>query len=190
MILFEKFLWILFIFLLTPVIIINVTTITTVCFTIIIFAYYKLLFDQINHHINYALNSTKELTLFKRKLRIINKTKQYQLKILIQQHNQHAIQIHKINLIIRRSLAFGFVHFSIFKIISLYLLININELIIKVYLILIIFILFIFGFDTCYLFTRQIKSAHKPLKTVYSIICKNKMSLSLKLKVNRLFITN
>ena len=64
-----KFLWISFIFLLTPVMIINLTISTiTICFVIIIFAYYKLLFDQINNQINYTLNLINELTLFKRKL--------------------------------------------------------------------------------------------------------------------------
>ena len=42
----------------------------------------------------------------------------------------------------------------------------------------------VIGFAGCYLLTLQIKSAHQPLKTVHSIVCKYKMDLGLKLKVS------
>ena len=178
-----KLFWTSAIVILTPILtIIEITGTTTVCLSIIVFAYYTMIFDQINHKIN--LLSNEKSTFFKRKLRIVNKTIESQINSLIDQHNISAIEIYKINLMIRKSLAAVFVSFAIFKIISFYLLFNFNEFIIRLFLIQFTFLIISFGFGGCYLFTRQIKSAHKPLKTVHSIFCKYEMDLSLKVKVS------
>ena len=103
---------------------------------------------------------------------------------MIEQHNKAAIEIHKINLIIRKSLASLFINFSIIKIISLYLLVSFNEILIKFYLAQVILLPIICGFGLTYLFTLQIKSAHQPIKTFHSIVCNYKMDLKLKLKVS------
>ena len=107
---------------------------------------------------------------------------------LIDQHNQVAIEIHKMNLMIR-FLVFLFVNFSVIKIISLYLLVNFNDFIIKLFLIQSNLIILTCGFGSSYLFTRQIKAAHQPLKTAHSIVCKYKITnLQSKLKVITLLI--
>ena len=162
---------------------IAITTVFTsmTCIYIIMFVYYTMIFGQINHQIN--LLSNEGATFFKRTL-IINETKRRQLISLINEHNLAAIEIHKINLIARRSIGCFFITFAIMKIISLYLLANINEFFTKLFLIQLNFVIIIFGFAGCYLFTLQIKSAHQPLKTVHSIVCKYKMNLRLKLKVS------
>ena len=103
---------------------------------------------------------------------------------LIDQHNLAAIEIHKINLIIRRSITCFFITFAVINILSLYLMVNINEFFIKLFLIQLSFVVAIFGLAISYTFTLQIKSAHQSIETVYSIVCKYKMNLRLKLKVS------
>ena len=163
---------------------------TTVCIMIITFAYYILQFGQIKFDkIHFISNSIKKLSLFKRKLRFINKRKENHLISLIDQHNQVAIEIHKMNLI-RRVLVSLFVNFSIVKIISLYLLVNFNDFITKLFLIQSNLILLISGFGDSYSFMRQIKATHQPLKTAHSIVCKYKITnLQSKLKVIILLIS-
>ena len=165
------------------IIIISATTATSiVCLIIIMLFYYKMIFGQINDKIN--LISNEKSKLFKRRNLIINKTKRKQLISLIHEHNLSAIEIHKLNLITRRSMACVFIAFSMMKIISLYLLVNFEDFFIKLFLIIFNLLALIFGFSACYLFTLQIKSAHQPLKTVHSIVCKYKMDLRLRLKVS------
>ena len=157
------------------------TSASTVSLYIIIFAYYAMIFGQINHGINLILN--EKATLFRRR-KLINRTKQKQLIRLINEHNLAAIEIHKINLIIRRSVGCLFISFAIIKIILLYLMVNFNDFLIKLLLIQMNFFILIFGFAFCYLFTLQIKLAHQPFKTVHSIVCKYRMNLQLKSKVS------
>ena len=182
-ILSEKIFWTWGIIILISIFITSATTsASTVSLYIIIFAYYTMIFGQINHQINLILN--EKVTFFKRRKLIINKTKQKQLISLINEHNLAAIEIHKINLIVRRSVGCLFISFAIIKIILLYLMINFNDFLIKLLLIQMNFFILIFGFSFCYLFTLQIKLAHQPLKTVHSIVCKYKMNLLLKSKVS------
>ena len=164
------------------------TTITsTVSLYIIMLAYYTMIFGQINHQINLIVN--EKSTFFKRRQIIMNKTKQRQLISLIHEHNLASIEIHKINLIARRTVGCHFITFSMVKIISLYLMVNTNEFFIKLFLTQFNFLILIIGFGICYLFNLQIKSAHQPLKTVYSIVCKYKINLRFKLKVSKILIT-
>ena len=157
------------------------SSISIICLYIILLAYYTFIFDQINDEIN--LISSKK-TFSKRKKLIINKTKQRQLINLIDQHNLAAIEIHKFNLMVRRSVGFIFVTLAIIKIVSFYLMLNLNEFFIKLYLIILNFFILSIGFGYSFLFTRQIKSAHQPLKTLRSIVCKYRMNLKLKLKAS------
>ena len=173
------------------IMILIITTCTTaatsiVCLSIIMFAYYTTIFSQINNQIN--LISNEQATFFKRK-KIINETKQRQLISLINEHNLAAIEIHKINLVGRRSIACVFIAFAMMKIVSLYLLVNFNGLFIRLFLMQFNFIVLLSGFASSYLFARQIKLAHQPLKTIHSIVCKYKMNLRFKLKVSRILTT-
>ena len=178
--------WCIIIFILTIFIIIFITMFAAgaslSCLSIILMSYYTMIFGQINHQIN--LISNEKSTFFKRKKLIIDQTQQRQLISLIHEHNLAAIEIHKINLILRRSVGCLFICIAITKIISFYLMVNINEVFIKLLLILLNLIWVIFGFGLSYISTRQIKSAHQPLKAVHSIVCKYKMNLKLKLKVS------
>ena len=171
------------------VILIIITSLTTatssVCLAIIMLSYYTMIFDQINDEIN--LISNEKSTFFKRR-KIINKAKQKQVISLIHEHNLAAIEIHKFNLIIRRSVGCFFINFAMMKIISLYLVVNSNEFFTKLFLIEFNFVMLIAGFTLSYLFSSQIKSAHQPLKAVHSIVSKYKMNLKLKLKVSLLLI--
>ena len=178
---------ILYIIIAILIFITSVTTATSiVCLCIIMLVYYTTIFSQINNQIN--LISNEKATFFKRRKIIINETKQRKLISLINEHNLAATEIYKINLIGRRSVACVFITFAIMKIISLYLLVNFNGLFIKLFLIQFNFFVLLFGFAGCYLFARQIKSAHRPLKTIHSIVCKYKMNLRFKLKVSKILI--
>lgn len=141
-----------------------------------------MIFGQINYQINLILNE-KSTFFIKRKL-ILNKTKQRKLINLIHEHSLKATEIHKFNLIIRRTIGCFFISYSIGIIMALYLLVNSNEFIIKLLLIEGNLVALIFGFSICYLLTLLIKSAHQPLNTVRSIVCKYKTNLRLKLKVS------
>ena len=181
----NKLFWISFIVTMTPVYInVPIITISTICLYIIIFKYYIMIFDQINDQINLILCGNKKSKLFQRRPKAINKTNQRKLINLIDQHNKASIEIDNINLIIRRSIASLFINISIVKIMSLYLLVNWNQFIIKILLSFIFFIIVTFSFGVCYIFTLQIKSAHQPQKTIYSIVCKYKLNLRFKLKVS------
>ena len=158
------------------------TGLSVPCLYIIILFYYIMKFRQINHQIDLILD--EKGIFFKRKILIIDNTKERQLISLIHEHNLAAIEIHKVNLIIRRTTACLFLTFAIMKIISLYLMVNINEFFMKMFLLIFDLFMLTFGFAGCYLPTLQIKSAHQPLKTVHSIVCKYKTSLRLKLKVS------
>ena len=184
-----KIFWILGIIIFISIFIVTATTaVSTVCLYITMFAYYIMIFGQINHQIN--LISNEKSIFFKRRKLIINKTKQSQLINLIHEHNLATIEIHKINLMIRRTIVCLFITFVMMKIISLYLMVNFNEFFIKVFLIINNSIVLISVYGLSYLFTLQIKSAHQPLKTVHSIVCKYKINLQFKLKVSKILVIN
>ena len=186
-----KWFWISGTFILTPVVITMTYTVTTItCLMMIIFAYYIMIFRQINDRIksisNISLKGTNQEALFIKKNNFIkpfSRIRQNQLINLIHQHNQAAIEMHKINLLIRKSLASLFVNFSFIKILSLYLIFHLNNAYIKTLLSLITFVPLIFLFGLTYMLTMQIKLAHQPLTLFQSIVCKYKISLSTKLKV-------
>ena len=180
-----KFYWISAIIILTPIFIIIATTATsTICLVIILFSYYTMIFDQINVEIKLILNEKSALFDKKDLIKIVGQRKEIQLINLIYQHNLVAIQIQKINSIFGKSLATLFINFSIIKIISLYLLVNFNEFLIQLFLANLILITLVFGYGITYLFTLQIKSAHKSLNTFHSVVCKYRIRLPIRLKVS------
>lgn len=190
-----KWFWISGTFIFTSVVITMIYTVTTItCLVMIIFAYYTMIFRQINDRIksisNISLMRTNQEALFikkNNKIKSFGRIRENQLIHLINQHNQAAIEIHKMNLLIRKSLASLFVNFSFIKILSLYLIFHLSNAYIKILLSLITFVPLIFLFGLTYMLTMQIKFAHQPLTLFQSIVCRYKTSLSTKLKVIKEF---
>ena len=151
------------------------------CILIITFTYYKMLFDQINDQIK--LISKENLLLLKKKN--INKVQRNdrQLIELINQHNQTSIEIYKINMTFRRTAASIFISYTFIKIISLYLVMNLNNILIKIITVNAFVLAFICGFGISFLFSQQINSAKKSYNFIHSIICSHKMHLPIKFKV-------
>ena len=181
-ILSNNFVWKFAFLLVTPTLmILPFTGASVICLIIIIITYYKMIFDQINKKIN--LISNNGIVIFN--YRMITKTKENQLMKLIDEHNQASIEIDKINLITRRIWGCAFVTFAFLKIISLFMIMrNLNDSFMKILTIHIFIFSFTFGFGMTYLFSRQIKYAHKSYQLIHSLICHNKMRLIIKLKVS------
>ena len=101
----------------------------------------------------------------------------------INEHNSLSVEVHKLNMMRRRTAASCFIKFSLMKIISLHLMFSPNDLSIKILAINIFVLYFVFGLTVTYLFSLQIKSAHQSLGLIELIVCKCKMRLKLRLKV-------
>ena len=145
------------------------------CFIFIIFIYYKLIFDQINDRLESLLSN--------RKMTIINKRREKLILRLICEHNLASIQINKINLMLNRSAAAWFFILAVIKIVSLYLMINIENIFLVFAQIGILINCFVFAFGLSYLFSRQIKSAHKSHNLIVSSACQLKMRVPFRIKV-------
>lgn len=103
----QKTIWILqSIYLLPGLLISGVTLALWMCILFIVFSYYKLRFDQINHRIS---------KLFNQKSNVINMKREKLLIYLIKKHNFISIEMNEINLMIRRSAAVMFIILSISK---------------------------------------------------------------------------
>ena len=103
---------------------------------------------------------------------------------LIDEHNEAAKEVNKINMILRRTTAFSFIVYAFLKIISFFMIRNMNDILLKFITINIFCIALVFGFGMSYLFSQQIKSAHKSYISIHSIVCNYKMRLPIKLKVS------
>ena len=143
------------------------------CIVFIIFIYYKFRFDQINQQIKTIISNEK----------VINKMREKHLIKLINEHNSISIEIYQINLLIRRTAAATFFMFSIIKVDMIYFLINFDNVLVKMLMFLILITLALFSFALSYLFTQQIKSAHRSYKLIHFVICNYKMRLTFKFKV-------
>lgn len=96
--------------LLIPVHVLVTSTISTIsCIIYIIFTYYKMLFDQINQCIQLILPDGGS--------KIITKRKEDQLYTLLHQHNLISIEVHNVNLMLRKTAALLFITFSLIKIV-------------------------------------------------------------------------
>ena len=175
----RRFIWIwLVIYYTTALIISSVIISLWICMVIILFSYYKMRFDQINLQMKSILPN-QEWNIIK-----INKRKEKQFIKLIYEHRLLCNEIHKLNLMIRRSVCFMTLFLTANRIIILYLLINFKTILILEIMTIIGFVLlFIIGFGLTLLFSLQIKSAHQSLKFVHSIFSKYKIRLKFKFKV-------
>ena len=137
------------------------------CFAVIVFTYYKLIFDQINQRVESIANVKLNQVNNKLIRRLIHRLRERQLIKLIDEHNKAAIEIYKINLILRRSGALILILLSLSKIVVLYLIITTDDVLVKVYVWnLLIFLIFI-GLGMSYSFSNQIRSAHKSYNSIH-----------------------
>ena len=168
--------WIHFI-LFTPIYVNMIMTILGAgCVCFIYFPYYKMRFDQLTIQ-------TKEI-IPNGKGKIIFLGKEKQFLQLINEHNSLALEINKFNLQFRKSIATIWICFAFVKIITLYLTIHLNHIFTKILAVNVFIILFFFGFGLTCLFSLQINSAKKNYKVIHSVVCKYKMRLQFRLKVN------
>ena len=173
--------WFLYQLFTTPIFINMIMAyVTGTCFVYSYFPYYKLRFDQFNDQIKSIIPNGKG--------KIINKKIENQLVSLIDEHNQLAIEVNGMNMMLRRTAVAFFITLSLIKIMSLYLMIYMKELLLKILVINVFCAFFFFGFGMSLAFSLQIKSAHQCSKLIYSIINKHKMKLPLRFKVNFLLI--
>ena len=177
-ILSQKFVWIFLSIILIPYLIIaDVVFSSWMCINLILFSYYKMRFDQIH-------SSIKSI-LLNGKWNVINKRREKRLINLIEEHKSVSNEIHKLNLMFRRSAGAMIIFISILRIIAMYLLINSNNnIFINVMLSVGFCLIFFFGLGLSYLFSSQIKSAHQSHKVINLILCRSNMRLKFKFKVN------
>ena len=173
----QKLVWVLqSIFYIPAIVNFGMICSTWMCFVFVIFMYYKFRFDQINQQIKTIIPNGK----------VINKRRGKFLMKLINEHNLTSIQVCKMNLMIRRTAAATFFIFSITKVNSFYLLINFDNVLIKIMTFDGAIIISSISFVLSYLFTQQIKSAHQSYKFINSFVCNYKIRFRIKLKVNLL----
>ena len=172
----KRLLWFLneiTIFFINGYIAISTAGITVICGI----SYYKMRFDQLHHQIKSIIPNGK----------IINKKREKSLLNLINQHNKLSIKVNKFNIIFKRTIASCFIHFSLMKIISLYLMFNTENYLNRILAINAFALYFVFGLTITYLLSLQIKSAHQSLDLIHSVVCKYTMRLPFKLKVKLYF---
>ena len=90
------------------------------------------------------------------KWKFIIKRREKLLINLINEHNEVAVKVDKLNMMVRRTFASTFIHFSLMKIVSLYLMFNTKNFIMKILSINVFALYFVFGFTITYLLSHQI----------------------------------
>ena len=162
-----------------PYFCLHANSLSIFCIFGIYFLYYKFRFDQLNERIKSIIKSSG-----KGKWRMILPGKEKAFLQLINEHNYLSLEIHKVNLLLRKSVAMMFVFFALFKILSLYLSIKMKPSLVWMANVNGFINMTIFGFGISYLLSHQIYSAQNSYKIIHSVVCKYKMRLQLRLKVN------
>lgn len=124
--------------------------------------YYKLLFDQLNDQFE-KISKSEDST------RIMNV---WRLMMLIKHHNLLSVEIHKLNLFIRRTVGLLFIGLSLFQILPLHLILETRDLYEKLFFSQYAISGVLFGFGPALLLSMQIQSAHRPSKYIYSLLAK------------------
>ena len=177
-ILSSQFYWLIYQLFTTPIFINMIMAyVTGTCFVYSYFPYYKLRFDQFNDQIKSIIPNGKG--------KIINKKIENQLVSLIDEHNQLAIEVNGMNMMLRRTAVAFFITLSLIKIMSLYLMIHMKDVLARIFVINVFCAFFFFGFGMSLAFSLQIRSAHQSHKLIHSIVSKQKMRLPLRFKVNQ-----
>ena len=149
--------------------ILTITGFIAICLTL----YYKMRFDQLHNQIKSIIPNGK----------VISKGREKNLLDLINEHNQLAVEIHKLNKMMRQTFASLFINLSFTKIITLYLMFDTKNWLIKLFAFDIFVLYFVFGLALSNLLSLQIKSAHQTLNFTHLVVCRYKMRFKLKLKV-------
>ena len=102
---------------------------------------------------------------------------------IFREHNLIAIQVDKLNLFIRRTIAVYFIVSSLFKITFLHLAIHSYQFHLQSFWGFIFAMHNLLGFCISYGMQLQTKSAHQSHKLIYSFLATKRMNLSLRLKV-------
>ena len=158
-------------------IIVSSTITSYFCVIYIVLMYYKMRFEQNYNQIKSMLENGK--------MKIITLRKEKKLLRLIYEHSFLSFKVYQVNLVLRKTVAILYLFMSLIKIVSLYLMITSKDTYFMIQAANIFLSFFIFGFALSYLFSQQIKSAHKCHKLIHSIICKYTIRFSLKYKVNK-----
>ena len=175
----KKFIWIIEAIKLTPYYLITVVTLSTwMCIVYILICYYKFKFDQVNDQIT--------LFISKQTSNIVNRKFENQFTQLINEHNSISIEMNRFNLLMRRSTAAMFLILSLLKITLIYLVINSKHILMKLIFLNCLLFSFLFGLGISYLFSLEIKSAHRSRSLIHSMLCNYKMRLSFRMKVSKI----
>lgn len=172
----QSIFWVFEAILITPFYVIAILTLTTTgCIKIIYFSYYKLRFDQINDRIKSIISQPNR--------KLITLIKEQKFNQLLNEYELLATEIYRMNLCYKIHIAVMFVCFSLIKITSLFLMVNVKNTLIGMFTSNIFAVFFFVGFSESLLYSHQIKSAHKSYKVIYSIVCNYRMRFKFKLKV-------
>ena len=136
--------------------------------------YYKLLFDQINGKMRKICKLSKST---------IKVADQKRLLRLIKRHNLRGQQVNQLNILFRQTTLVLFIVLALLQIIPLNLYLQANVLFEKILYLIYLFTSMVFGLGNVFFFSMQIKAAHKPYKTIYCILSKQKLNLHFKWKV-------
>ena len=144
--------------------------------------YYKMRFDQIHQKIKSILLNGKWKNIIGRKEKL--------LLDLIDENNQVSVELNNLNMMIRHTIAATFTYFAFAKIVSLYLMINAENNLLKFLAVVIAEAYLLFGLVLTHLFSQQFNSAHQSVNFMHLVVCRYKMRLSLRLKVEILNLKN
>ena len=167
--------WIHFLFICPIYINMIYTLFVAACVNYLYFPYFKLRFDQFNHQIK-QIQNTRSKIIFPNRENLLIK--------LINEHNSLAVEVNKFNLLFRKTAAGMFVCFSLSKITTIYLSIYMKHTFARILMITAFSYFFLFGFGITCIYSLQINSSKSSYKMFHSIVCRSKMKLQLRLKVN------
>ena len=167
--------WIHFIFICPIYINMLLTLFVAACVNYIYFPYFKLRFDQLNYQIK-AIQNTRPEIIFPIRDKFLIK--------LINEHNSLALEVNKFNFLFRKTAATMFVCLSFSKITTIYLSIHMKHIFTRILMVIGFSYLFLFGFGITCIYSLQINSSKCSHKMIYSLVCRSKMRLRLRLKVS------
>lgn len=174
----QKLYWLFHVIFITPFYINSIMLISTgATISNCMLIYYKMRFDQLHHQIKSIMPKGE----------VIIKSRGKMLKNIIYKHNKLAIEVHEMNLMVRRTVAGLFINLTIIKIISLHLMFTTKDFFIKSLAINVFLVVSLFCMAISFLLSQQIQSAHQSLQLMHFVVCKYKMKIIFKLKANFYF---
>ena len=101
-------------------------------------------FDQLHHQIKSIIPNGN--------WKLIIKRKEILLLDLIHEHNELAVEVNNMSMMMRRTIALTFLNLSLTKIVTLYLMFNTKDLVLKFFAINAFVLYFVFGMLLSYFF--------------------------------------